>query len=66
MGGRGTVFVSADRLLLPSSTSASTAANKAFIVNRIGDAMFIMGMFLMVWYFGSLRFNDVFFIGSVG
>ena len=40
--------------------SASTAANKAFIVNRIGDAMFLMGMFLMVWYFGSLRFNDVF------
>ncbi|HUN87421.1 MAG TPA: NADH-quinone oxidoreductase subunit L [Terriglobales bacterium] len=40
--------------------SASTAANKAFITNRIGDAMFIMGMFLMVWYFGSVRFTDVF------
>ena len=40
--------------------SASTAANKAFIVNRVGDAMFIMGMFLMVWYFGSVRFTDVF------
>lgn len=38
--------------------SASTAANKAFIVNRVGDAMFLMGMFLMVWYFGSLRFFD--------
>jgi NADH-quinone oxidoreductase subunit L len=38
--------------------SASTAANKAFIVNRIGDAMFLMGLFLMVWYFGSVRFFD--------
>jgi len=39
--------------------SASTAANKAFIVNRIGDAGFILGMFTIVWYFGSLRFIDV-------
>src|SRR6476646_8980822 len=46
--------------------SASTAANKAFIVNRVGDAMFLMGMFLMVWYFGSLRFNDVFFMAKSG
>jgi NADH-quinone oxidoreductase subunit L len=40
--------------------SATTAANKAFIVSRVGDGMFLMGMFLMVWYFGSLRFSDVF------
>jgi NADH-quinone oxidoreductase subunit L len=46
--------------------SASTAANKAFIVNRVGDAMFIMGMFLMVWYFGSVRFSDVFFMARSG
>jgi NADH-quinone oxidoreductase subunit L len=46
--------------------SASTAANKAFIVNRVGDAMFLMGMFLMVWYFGSLRFNDVFLMAKSG
>jgi NADH-quinone oxidoreductase subunit L len=46
--------------------SASRAANKAFIVNRVGDAMFLMGMFLMVWYFGSLRFNDVFSIARSG
>ena len=39
--------------------SASTAANKAFIVNRIGDAGFLLGMFTLVWYFGSLRFIDV-------
>jgi NADH-quinone oxidoreductase subunit L len=39
--------------------SASDAANKAFIVNRIGDAGFLMGMFFIVWYFGSVRFTDV-------
>src|SRR5260370_15283847 len=39
--------------------SASTAANKAFIVNRIGDAGFLLGMFFIAWYFGSLRFPDV-------
>src|SRR2546429_8096925 len=39
--------------------SASDAANKAFIVNRIGDAGFLLGMFFIAWYFGSLRFTDV-------
>jgi NADH-quinone oxidoreductase subunit L len=39
--------------------SASDAANKAFIVNRIGDAGFILGMFFIVWYMGSLRYIDV-------
>jgi NADH-quinone oxidoreductase subunit L len=39
--------------------SASDAANKAFIVNRIGDAGFLLGMFTIAWYFGSLRFIDV-------
>jgi NADH-quinone oxidoreductase subunit L len=39
--------------------SASDAANKAFIVNRIGDAGFILGMFFIAWYLGSLRFVDV-------
>jgi NADH-quinone oxidoreductase subunit L len=39
--------------------SASTAANKAFIVNRIGDAGFLLGMFTLVWYLGSFRFIDI-------
>src|SRR6201993_2608403 len=39
--------------------SASDAANKAFIVNRIGDAGFILGMFFIAWYLGSLRYVDV-------
>src|SRR6202795_4573566 len=39
--------------------SASDAAAKAFIVNRIGDAGFLLGMFFIAWYMGSLRFTDV-------
>ncbi len=39
--------------------SATDAANKAFIVNRIGDAGFLLGMFTIAWCFGSFRFNDI-------
>ncbi len=39
--------------------SASDAANKAFITNRIGDAGFLLGMFFIAWYMGSLRYVDV-------
>src|SRR5438045_7512938 len=39
--------------------SASTAANKAFITNRVGDAGFLLGMFTIAWYFGSVRFTEV-------
>jgi NADH-quinone oxidoreductase subunit L len=39
--------------------SANDAASKAFIVNRIGDAGFILGMFFIAWLCGSLRFIDV-------
>src|SRR5450631_1870833 len=40
--------------------SATTAGNKAFIVNRIGDAGFSLAMFLIVVNFGTLNFNQVF------
>ena len=39
--------------------SASTAANKAFIVNRIGDAGFLLGMFMIAWHFGSVQYTHV-------
>ena len=39
--------------------SASDAANKAFITNRIGDAGFLLGMFFIAWYMGTLRYVDV-------
>jgi NADH-quinone oxidoreductase subunit L len=36
------------------------AAKKAFIVNRIGDFGFLIGIFLIVGTFGSVRFEEVF------
>jgi NADH-quinone oxidoreductase subunit L len=39
--------------------SASDAGKKAFIVNRIGDAGFLLGLFLMFWQFGSVDFRAV-------
>jgi NADH-quinone oxidoreductase subunit L len=39
--------------------SAGDAGKKAFIVNRIGDAGFIMGMLLMFSVLGTVRFLDV-------
>src|SRR5437762_7104025 len=39
--------------------SAADAGKKAFIVNRIGDAGFVLGMFLIFFTFGSLDFKTV-------
>ncbi len=47
-----------DRKFEKSTTS--DAAKKAFIVNRIGDFGFLLGIFLIYLTFGSLNFNDVF------
>lgn len=38
----------------------SSAAKKAFIMNRIGDLGFLLGMFLIFQNFGSLNYEDVF------
>jgi NADH-quinone oxidoreductase subunit L len=40
--------------------SASTAANKAFITNRVGDAGFIIGMLILWTYVGTFNFEDLF------
>ena len=40
--------------------SASDAGKKAFVVNRIGDFGFLLGVFLIFWTFGSLNFSEVF------
>ncbi|WP_426957737.1 NADH-quinone oxidoreductase subunit L [Muricoccus radiodurans] len=40
--------------------SANRAAMKAFIVNRVGDLFFMLGMALTFWTFGALNFNDIF------
>src|SRR6202162_1603801 len=39
--------------------SASDAGKKAFIVNRIGDAGFILGLFVLVGTLGTLRFTEI-------
>jgi len=40
--------------------SASDAGKKAFVVNRVGDFGFLLGMFLIFVTFGTLTFTDVF------
>jgi NADH-quinone oxidoreductase subunit L len=40
--------------------SASDAGKKAFIVNRIGDFGFLIGMFLLFWTFGTVTYTEVF------
>ena len=40
--------------------SAASAGKKAFIVNRIGDFGFLIGLFLLIQHFGSLSFDQVF------
>jgi NADH-quinone oxidoreductase subunit L len=40
-------------------TSAADAGKKAFIVNRIGDFGFLIGMFLLLANFGTLTFTEI-------
>jgi len=40
--------------------SYNRAANKAFVMNRIGDLGFLLGIFLMFTTFGSISFQEVF------
>ena len=40
--------------------SATKAAMKAFIMNRIGDFFFILGIIAVFWVFGSLEFSKIF------
>jgi len=40
--------------------AANAAAIKAFIVNRVGDFGFAIGIFLIFYYYGTVSFNEVF------
>jgi NADH-quinone oxidoreductase subunit L len=40
--------------------SANDAAMKAFIVNRVGDLFFAVGIALVFFQFGSIQFGDIF------
>jgi NADH-quinone oxidoreductase subunit L len=44
--------------------SASDAGKKAFVVNRIGDFGFLLGIFLIFWTFDSVNFREVFALAS--
>jgi NADH-quinone oxidoreductase subunit L len=39
--------------------SAADAGKKAFVVNRIGDFGFILGMLILFWQFGTLDFQGI-------
>jgi NADH-quinone oxidoreductase subunit L len=41
-------------------SSATTAGKKAFLMNRVGDAAFIVAIFLMIAQLGTVQFNGVF------
>jgi len=40
--------------------SANNAAIKAFLVNRVGDFSFAVGIFLIFYYFGTVNYDEVF------
>jgi len=40
--------------------SASSAAIKAFVVNRVGDFGFALGIMTVYWMFGTVNFHDLF------
>ena len=42
------------------SVSPSWAANEAFIMNRVADLGFLVGLFLMYWNIGSFQYDIVF------
>jgi NADH-quinone oxidoreductase subunit L len=46
--------------------SAANAGMKAFIVNRIGDLGFLLGMFMLFSIFGTLNFLDIQSLASFG
>lgn len=43
-----------------SKKSATDAAIKAFITNRVGDVGLVLGLSFLFWYSGSLNYADIF------
>lgn len=48
------------------NTAYNNAAKKAFIMNRVGDLGFLMGIILIFVTFGSISYDQVFSIASSG
>ena len=42
------------------NTAYNNAAKKAFIMNRIGDLGFLLGIFMILFQFGSISYSEVF------
>ncbi len=40
--------------------SANFASNEAFIMNRIADLGMLLGIFLIFWHFGTLKYDNLF------
>jgi len=57
--GVRSLFLSAHRFWYERSRPR-TRGKKAFVVNRIGDFGFLLGVFLIFWTFGSVNFSEVF------
>ena len=43
-----------------TNTSYNNAARKAFIMNRIGDLGFLLGIFMLISYFGTTEYGEIF------
>lgn len=43
-----------------SRKSAASAGTKAFVMNRVGDAGFLAGIFLIIQNFGTVKYTEVF------
>jgi NADH-quinone oxidoreductase subunit L len=43
-----------------TNSSYASAAKKAFVMNRIGDLGFLLGVFLLFNFFGSVEFDKIF------
>jgi len=41
-------------------STANAAAIKAFVVNRVGDVGFVLGIITVFWSFGTIRFAEIF------
>lgn len=59
VGGCWTLFIPADRLLVQKQ-EYNKAANKAFIMNRIGDLAFLIAIFWLIARVGTVSFDELF------
>ena len=54
------MFLFIDWFLVQKKPSANAAAIKAFIVNRVGDFGFAIGIFLIFSFYGTVNYDEVF------